>query len=150
MQLITLRNNILDAISDCSLELSDKLNFAEKKGILPLLKNFGFNCIIALPPIAIGLLLQNIQSLMKYFSSILGFLLMLIVPVLVVNRYRNVFYEKKYEFSDLNRSFLKNKYGNIFIIFMSVIIFSLIIYGFVKNTNNKTCVNEYEINLLFL
>ena len=31
IKLITLRNNILDAISDCSLELSDKINFAEKK-----------------------------------------------------------------------------------------------------------------------
>ena len=67
---------------------------------------------------------------------------MLIVPVLVVNKYRNLFYKRKYEFNDLNRSFLKNKYGNIFIIIMSVVIFSLIIYGFVKTTNNKTCVNE--------
>ena len=142
MQLITLRNNILEAIAGCNRDLSNSLNFAEKKGFLPLLKNFGFNTIVALPPIAIGLSLQNIQSLMKYFSSILGFLLMLIVPMLVVNRYRNMFYKRKYEFSDLNRSFLKNKYGNIFIIFMSVVIFSLIIFGFIKNTNNKTCVNE--------
>ena len=142
MQLITLRNNILEAIAGCNRDLSNSLNFAEQKGLCPLLKNFCFNTIVALPPIAIGLSLQNIQSLMKYFSSILGFLLMLIVPVLVVNRYRNLFYKRKYEFSDLNRSFLKNKYGNIFIIFMSVVIFSLIIYGFVKTTNNKTCVNE--------
>ena len=142
MQLITLRNNILEAIAGCNRELSNSLNFAEKKGIFPLLKNFIFNTIVALPPITIGLLLQNIQSLMKYFSSILGFLLMLVVPVLVVNKYRNLFYKRKYEFTDLNRSFLKNKYGNIFIIFMSVLIFSLIIYGFVKNTTDKTCVNQ--------
>ena len=142
MQLITLRNNILEAIAGCNRDLSNSLSFAEQKGLCPLIKNFCFNTIVALPPIAIGLSLQNIQSLMKYFSSILGFLLMLIVPVLVVNRYRNLFYKRKYEFSDLNRSFLKNKYGNIFIIFMSVVIFSLIIYGFVKTTNNKTCVNE--------
>ena len=142
MQLITLRNNILEAIAGCNRELSNKLNFAEKSGIVPLLKNFCFNTVVALPPITIGLLLQNIQSLMKYFSSILGFLLMLIVPILVVNKYRNLFYKRKYEFNDLNRSFLKNKYGNIFIIFMSVVIFSLIIFGFIKNTTNKTCVNE--------
>ena len=142
MQLITLRNNILEAIAGCNRELSNSLNFAEKKGVLSLLKNFCFNTVVALPPITIGLLLQNIQSLMKYFSSILGFLLMLIVPVLVVNKYRNLFYKRKYEFSDLNRSFLKNKYGNMFVIFMSVVIFSLIIYGFVKTTENKTCVNE--------
>ena len=67
---------------------------------------------------------------------------MLVVPVLVVNRYRNLFYKRKYEFTDLNRSFLKNKYGNIFIIFMSVVIFGLIIFGSIKTTNNKTCVNE--------
>jgi len=34
MQLITLRNNILDSISDCSLELSDKLNFAKKRELI--------------------------------------------------------------------------------------------------------------------
>ena len=142
MQLITLRNNILEAIAGCNRELSTNLNFAEQTGISALLKNFCFNTIVALPPITIGLLLQNIQSLMKYFSSILGFLLMLIVPLIVVNRYRNIFYEKKYEFTDLNRSFLKNNYGNRFIILMSVVIFSLIIYGFVKTSGNKTCVNE--------
>ena len=142
MQLITLRNNILEAIAGCNRDLSNSLNYAEKEGILPLLKNFCFNTLVALPPIAIGLSLQNIQSLMKYFSSILGFLLMLIVPLLVVNKYRSLFYKRKYEFKDLNRSFLKSKYGNIFIIFMSIVIFSLIIFGFVTNTNNKTCVNE--------
>ena len=67
---------------------------------------------------------------------------MLIVPVLVVNGYRSIFYKRKYKFSKLNRSFFKTKYGNIFIICMSFIIFGLIIFGFVKNTNNKTCVNE--------
>jgi len=142
MQLITLRNNILEAIAGCDPALARSLNFAEKKGCSALLKNFLFNTIVALPPIAIGLTLQNIQSLMKYFSSILGFLLMLIVPVLVVNGYRNIFYKRKYRFSKLNRSFFKTKYGNIFIICMSFIIFGLIIFGFVKNTNNKTCVNE--------
>ena len=142
MQLITLRNNILEAIAGCNRELSRKLNFAEQSGFFSLIKNFGFNTVVALPPIAIGLSLQNIQSLMKYFSSILGFLLMLVVPVLVVERYRKLFHKRKYQFTDLNRSFLTNKYGTIFIIFMSVVIFSLIIFGFIKNTNNKTCVNE--------
>ncbi len=142
MQLITLRNNILEAIAGCNRELSRKLNFAEQSGFFSLVKNFCFNTIVALPPIAIGLSLQNIQSLMKYFSSILGFLLMLVVPVLVVERYRSLFHKRKYQFTDLNRSFLTNKYGTFFIIFMSVVIFSLIIFGFIKNTNNKTCVNE--------
>ena len=142
MQLITLRNNILEAIAGCNPELSKSLNFAEQSGFKPLFKNFVFNSIVAIPPLTIGLLLQNIQSLMKYFSSILGFLLMLIVPVLIVNRYRQMFVKRKYKFSELNRSFLKGKYGNIFIICMSIIIFSLIIFGFIKNTNNKKCVNE--------
>ena len=142
MQLITLRNNILEAIAGCDPAFASSLNFAEQKGCSALLKNFLFNTVVALPPIAIGLALQNIQSLMKYFSSILGFLLMLIVPVLVVNGYRSIFYKRKYKFSKLNRSFFKTKYGNIFIICMSFIIFGLIIFGFVKNTNNKTCVNE--------
>ena len=142
MQLITLRNNILEAIAGCNPELSKSLNFAEKSGIIPIAKNFLFNTIVAIPPITIGLSLQNIQSLMKYFSSILGFMLMLIVPVLVVNGYRRIFYKRNYAFSQLNRSFLKNKYGNIFVITMAVIIFGMIIFGFVKNIKNKTCVNE--------
>ena len=142
MQLITLRNNILDAIAGCSVSLSEKLNFAEQKGIGALLKNFVFNTVVALPPITIGLLLQNIQSLMKYFSSILGFLLMLIVPLVVVTGYRNMFIKKKYNFSSLNRSFLKNRYGSWFIILMSIVIFGLIIFGFVRNMPNKTCVND--------
>ena len=142
MQLITLRNNILEAIAGCNPKWALSLNFAEQKGFSPLMKNFIFNTIVAIPPIAIGLLLQNIQSLMKYFSSILGFLLMLIVPMIVVNGYRAIFVKRKYKFSTLNRSFLKNHYGNYFIICMSAIIFGLIIFGFYKNTNNKTCVNE--------
>ena len=144
MQLITLRNNILDAIAGCNPKLSKSLNFAEQSGLCPIVKNFIFNTIIAIPPITIGLLLQNIQSLMKYFSSILGFLLMLIVPILVVSKYRQMFKERGYRLSNLNRSFLKTKYGNAFIICMSFIIFGLIIYGFVKNTNNKTCINDKE------
>jgi amino acid permease len=142
MQLITLRNNILESIAACNQKLAESLNFTEQSGLIPLLKNFIFNFIIAIPPLTIGLLLQNIQSLMKYFSSILGFLLMLIVPLLVVNGYRKIFFKRKYNFSNLNRSFLKGKYGNIFIICMSVIIFGLIIFGFIKNTKNKTCVNQ--------
>ena len=142
MQLITLRNNILESIAGCNQKLAESLNFTEQSGLIPLLKNFIFNFIIAIPPLTIGLLLQNIQSLMKYFSSILGFLLMLIVPLLVVNGYRKIFFKRKYNFSNLNRSFLKGKYGNIFIICMSVIIFGLIIFGFIKNTKNKTCVNQ--------
>ena len=142
MQLITLRNNILEAIAGCNPNLAKSLNFAEKTGCISLLKNFLFNTVVAIPPITIGLLLQNIQSLMKYFSSILGFLLMLIVPILVVNGFRNIFYKRKYKFSTLNRSFMTSKYGDGFIICMSFVIFILIIYGFVKTTNNKTCVNE--------
>ena len=137
-----MRNNILEAIAGCNPKWALSLNFAEQKGFSPLMKNFIFNTIVAIPPIAIGLLLQNIQSLMKYFSSILGFLLMLIVPMIVVNGYRAIFVKRKYKFSTLNRSFLKNHYGNYFIICMSAIIFGLIIFGFYKNTNNKTCVNE--------
>ena len=142
MQLITLRNNILEAIAGCNSKLSESLNFAEQSGITPILKNFVFNTIIAIPPLTIGLLLQNIQSLMKYFSSILGFLLMLIVPILVVSKYRLLFKERGYYLSKLNRSFLKSKFEYPFIIIMSFIIFGFIIFGFIKNTNNKTCINE--------
>ena len=45
MQLITLRNNILEAIAGCNRELSTNLNFAEQTGISALLKNFCFTLV---------------------------------------------------------------------------------------------------------
>ena len=101
MQLITLRNNILDFIGGCSPAWQNKLNFAEKEGIKNILFNFIFNLIIAIPPICIGLTLSNIQDLMKYFSSILGFLLMVVVPICVVSGYRFFFIRRVFHLNNI-------------------------------------------------
>ena len=144
MQLITLRNNILEAIGECSISTMHKLNFAERKGFDIILKSFLFNFLVAIPPITIGICIQNIQTLMKYFSSILGFLLMLIVPIIVVSGYRKYFVKRKLQKGTINQSFMKGLVGNIFIGVMSVVIFGLIIYGFVKGVPAKNCVNERD------
>ena len=144
MQLITLRNNILEAIGGCSISTMHKLNFAERKGFDIILKSFLFNFLVAIPPITIGICIQNIQTLMKYFSSILGFLLMLIVPIIVVSGYRKYFVKRKLQKGTINQSFMKGLVGNIFIGVMSVVIFGLIIYGFVKGVPAKNCVNERD------
>jgi hypothetical protein len=150
MQLITLRNNILDAIAGCSPSLSVKLDFTQKKGCCSVFGNFLFNIFVAIPPIIIGLTLKNIQSLMKYFSSILGFLIMLIVPVIVVGRYRWFFNKIDYTFGNLNQAFIKGFWGYIIISILALGIFSMIIYGFIKNIPAKTCVNEKVTFFAFL
>ena len=150
MQLITLRNNILDAIAGCSPSLSVKLDFTQKKGCCSVFGNFLFNIFVAIPPIIIGLTLKNIQSLMKYFSSILGFLIMLIVPVIVVGRYRWFFNKRDYTFGNLNQAFIKGFWGYIIISILALGIFSMIIYGFIKNIPAKTCVNENVTFFAFL
>jgi cobalamin biosynthesis protein CobD/CbiB len=79
---------------------------------------------------------------MKYFSSILGFLIMLIVPVIVIGRYRWFFKKRKYDFGNLNQSFIKGTCGYFIIVILALGILSMIIYGFIKNIPAKTCVNE--------
>ena len=142
MQLITLRNNILDAIAGCSPSLSVKLDFTQKEGCCSIFCNFLFNLFVAIPPIIIGLTLKNIQSLMKYFSSILGFLIMLIVPAIVIGRYRWFFKKRKYDYGNLNQAFIKGTCGYVIIVILALGILSMIIYGFIKNIPAKTCVNE--------
>ena len=142
MQLITLRNNILEAIGGCSISTMKKLNFAEQKGCNAIIKSFFFNLLVAIPPITVGVFIKNIQTLMKYFSSVLGFLLMLIVPVIVVNGFRKHFAKRKFKKGKLNQSFMQGIGGNIFIGIMSVVIFSLVIFGFINSVQTKDCVNQ--------
>lgn len=87
---------------------------------------------------------------MKYFSSILGFLIMLIVPVIVVGRYRWFFNKRDYTFGNLNQAFIKGFWGYIIISILALGIFSMIIYGFIKNIPAKTCVNENVTFFAFL
>lgn len=149
MQLITLRNNILDAIAGCSPALSKKMNYAEQTGIKSVLKNFVFNTIVCAPPIILGLLLTNVQDLMKYFSSILGFLLMLPVPILVVSGYRFFYEKRQYIQGRLNISFLTGRSSIYIIAVIGTVIFSLIIYGFVLSKKSKKCIFEGEDQKLF-
>lgn len=141
MQLITLRNNILDALGGCKAEWHYKFNFAEKEGVKNIMYNFVFNLVIAIPPIVIGLLLENVQDLMKYFSSILGFMLMVPVPIIVVSGYRFLFQRRNFQNGLLNMSFLKGTMSSIIIISVTgVIVFGLIIYGLILNKKNSKCI----------
>ncbi|MCQ2816854.1 MAG: hypothetical protein MJ252_06275 [archaeon] len=144
MQLITLRNNILDFIGGCNPVWQKNLNFAEMEGIQNLFKNFLFNTIVAIPPIIIGLSLSNVQDLMKYFSSILGFLLMVVVPIIVVTGYRFYFEKRALIEGTLNLSFLKGIISIVIIVFIGIVIFSFIIYGFALGKQSKRCIFEED------
>lgn len=103
--------------------------------------NFIINLIICIPPISIAMALSNIQQLMKYFSSVLGFMLMMVIPNLLVYSYRKKFKERGLLYGRINKSFVQ---GNLSLVLLGVISLGtlvMIIYGFFFN-NTKTCVNQ--------
>lgn len=142
MQLITLKNNVLEAIGGCSPALRKKLTFTDQSGYIPLLKNFIFNLFVCVPPIIVGLTLSNVQQLMKYFSSVFGFLMMLVVPSAIIYNYRRYFEKRGYVQGALNKSFVSAYWGLYVLGGVAVIVCGLIIYGFVSNVKSKTCINE--------
>lgn len=142
MQLITLRNNILEAIGGCSPTLRKRLTFQDQTGLSSLGKNFVFNLFVCVPPIIIGLTLSNIQSLMKYFSSVLGGILMLVVPLVIIYNYRRFFEKRGYVQGKLNRAFVNTYWGLYTLGGVAVVVFGLIIYGFIRNVKAKQCINE--------
>jgi hypothetical protein len=141
MQLITLKNNILQAIGSCSKSLYHKLNTTNKKGAKNVLINFTLSFLVCLPAIAVSLSLRDIQKIMKYLSSIFGFLLMFIVPTILVYAFRLKFKRCSIQEGKLNRSFLNKNYQLIVILAIGALTFGMVCYGFFI-PNNKKCVAE--------
>ena len=96
---------------------------------------------MCLPAICIAFLFQNIQDIMKYFSSIFGFLLMLVIPNLLVSAFRAKYKRYSLTGGKLNRSFIKNYWVLRLLDVLAVSILVMIIYGFFHK-NTKRCVAE--------
>ncbi len=99
------------------------------------------NFIVCLPALCIAFLLNNIQDIMKYFSSIFGFFLMLVIPNLLVVAYREKYKIFSLTGGKINQSFVQNRWVLRFLDLLAVSIFGMIIYGFFNNVT-KTCVAE--------
>jgi hypothetical protein len=85
--------------------------------------------------------MSNIQQIMKYFSSILGLLLMLVVPCVLVFTYRKKYKKSQLENGKLNLSFLQGNKWLVFLGILTLCLFGLIVYGFVHN-DDITCVAQ--------
>jgi Na+/proline symporter len=140
MQLITLKNNILQALETCFPNIITNLNNSSNSQLKAKSITFLINIFIAGPSIAIALTLNNIQDIMKYFSSIFGFFLMLVLPVMLIYNYRHRMNLTNLPWGKLNRSFIKNTFIPVLAV-ISVSVLGLIIYGFL-NKNSRKCVAE--------
>ena len=96
---------------------------------------------MACPSLCLALFMRNIQSLMKYFSSTFGFMVMIVIPMGMVYKYRIRFELSELTWGKLNRSLLSKKIQLLILALISFGIFTIIIIGFF-NTNNKTCVYQ--------
>jgi hypothetical protein len=99
--------------------------------------------IVCMPSVLIAMTLTNIQDIMKYFSSIFGFLLMLVIPNILVQAYRNKFEKTKQSPGGFNRSFVRNFWVMRMLEVIAVVVLGFIIYGFF-NKSAKTCVAESD------
>ena len=85
--------------------------------------------------------MNDIQKLMKYFSTIFGFFLMILFPCVLIVTTRNKVKFHKVTPGKINRSvFEKNSFVYL-VCFIGGIISALITYGFFFN-DNKNCVAE--------
>jgi hypothetical protein len=92
-----------------------------------------------IPPIIIAITFTDIQQIMKYFSSILGFFLMIFFPCILIIYSRKNLYSKNSEPGELNKAyFTKNSFVYTIGSFGAVIA-GLIVYGFLYK-DTKTCV----------
>ena len=95
---------------------------------------------------AIATTLSDIQTLMKYFSSILGFALMYIIPCSLIYAYRKKFSISNIESGKLNRAILKSGLSLIIYSLIGLTTIGLIIYGFFKKKSDYHCVENYINN----
>jgi hypothetical protein len=109
--------------------------------------NFIISLVVCLPAVAIATTLSDIQSLMKYFSSIFGFMLMFLIPCLLIYKYRNKLFFSHIEEGKFNKAIIKSKLGLAGFALIGFIIFGLIIFGFFKNKKSDYhCVEDYINN----
>lgn len=83
---------------------------------------------------------------MKYFSSTFGFLLMIVIPISLIYKYRMRFNSLDLKQGKLNKSFINKNYQLIILSIIGFALFSIIIVGFFNN-NIKDCV--YKITKMF-
>lgn len=87
--------------------------------------------------------MKDIQSLMKYFSSTFGFLLMIVIPIGLIYKYRNKINKSELKQGKLNRAFINKNYQLILLGLVGLGILTIIIIGFFHK-NNKKCVYDPE------
>lgn len=78
---------------------------------------------------------------MKYFSSTFGFLLMIVIPIGLIYKFRLRIASSQLRQGKLNKSFVNKNWQLILLLFIGLAIFSTIIVGFF-NKNNKDCVYD--------
>ena len=100
-----------------------------------------FTTIVALPPFTLSLLLKDIQQIMKYFSSIFGYFLMIVFPSLIILYARKKVEKNNVEPGKINKSIFEKNYYVTILNIISLSLFGLIIYGFFTNISKK-CVSE--------
>jgi hypothetical protein len=108
---------------------------------MSIVYGFIFNVCLVSPSILGSMTLGDVQQLMKYFSSVFGFIIMIIIPTLLIYSTRKRLIRLNLSSGNLNKSFLNKTWHLYALGILGVSIFSMIVYGFV-NTNNKTCVAQ--------
>jgi magnesium-transporting ATPase (P-type) len=108
------------------------------------LKQFLLSFTVALPPIIVSLTLTDIQQIMKYFSSVFGFFLMIFFPCVLIIFARKRLNEIRKEPGNINKSYFQNNSFVYVIGSVGSVIAGLIIYGFFHK-DSKTCVAQ-DIN----
>jgi len=103
--------------------------------------NIIISFLIALPSVSLAIFIPNIQSLMKYFSSTFGFLLMIVIPIGLIYKFRLRIASSQLRQGKLNKSFVNKNWQLILLLFIGLAIFSTLIVGFF-NKNNKDCVYD--------
>jgi len=78
---------------------------------------------------------------MKYFSSTFGFLLMMVIPIGLIHRFRNKINLMDLKQGNLNKSFVNKKYQLLILSIIGLGIFSVILIGFFHK-NSKNCVYD--------
>jgi Na+/proline symporter len=102
---------------------------------------------VCLPAVAIATFLTDIQTLMKYFSSIFGFMLMFVIPCSLIYAYRSKFSTSHIDDGKLNKAILRNGLGLLVFAFIGIVTLGLIVYGFLMNKKSDYhCVENYLNN----